>query len=252
MKTLLTVAALACATSFAAAGDVHPDVIFGSGNANGNFTVATNSGIELGLRAKRRYNSSGVPDGVTNFDGVDTYTFNPANGNAPANRAMWNFEWSVNTDVDGNSGTKLSGLTYAISLFKANADGTNPADAYTFDPINQAWTDNSIGDNTTGNGMGTEAAFADVITYQGLIANNNVAQNSWNYGFFNGAGTGPLEGMDPAALGTYIIRLTAFDASGLEVVSTDINVHVVPLPSAALAGLGMLGGIAGIRTLRRR
>ena len=28
--------------------------------------------------------------------------------------------------------------------------------------------------------------------------------------------------------------------------------YVVPLPPAALAGLGMLGGIAGVRTIRRR
>ena len=28
--------------------------------------------------------------------------------------------------------------------------------------------------------------------------------------------------------------------------------YVVPLPTAALAGLGLLGGIAGVRTIRRR
>jgi len=28
--------------------------------------------------------------------------------------------------------------------------------------------------------------------------------------------------------------------------------YVVPLPPAAFAGLGMLGGIAGFRTIRRR
>lgn len=32
----------------------------------------------------------------------------------------------------------------------------------------------------------------------------------------------------------------------------NFNINVVPLPAAALAGLGMLAGIAGVRTVRRR
>ena len=62
-----------------------------------------------------------------------------------------------------------------------------------------------------------------------------------------------LEDWDPNAAGTYIIRLTAFNAStGAEVLSNSINVHIVPLPPAAWAGLATLGAAFGVRKLRRR
>lgn len=250
MKTTLTVAALALGVSSAMAADVNPDVIFGSGNANGSFTVDTGSGVELGLRAKVRYNSSGSPENTFNWDGTDTYTFNPNNGNPAANRAMWNFEWSVNTDVEDTTGNNLNDFTYELSLFKVNADGTNIADALTFDPINATYADHAIGDNTTGNGDGVSAA--DATAYASMISSKNVAQNSWNYGFFNGSGFGVLEGIDPSAVGSYIIRLTAFDGYMMEVASTEITVNVVPVPTAAFAGLGLLGSLAGIRAIRRR
>lgn len=51
--------------------------------------------------------------------------------------------------------------------------------------------------------------------------------------------------------GTYIIRLTAFDGTDI-VASSEITVNVVPLPPAALAGLGLLGGLVGVRSIRRR
>ncbi len=258
MKTLLTTAVIAATTSLALAGDVNPDIIMGTGIGNGSFTIASASGIELGLRAKRRYNLAGVSDGVNNWDGVDTYTFNPANGNPPADRAMWNFEFSINSDVNGTTGNNLNDFNYQLSMFQVNADGTNPADALTWDIINGAdprhgFTiyDHSIGDNTTT--AATDSIAVSLADYANLIDNNNVAQNSWNYGFFNDPGTGILEGIDPAAVGSYIIRLTAFDKiTGLEIVSESITVNVVPLPTAAWAGLGMLGAFAGIRTIRRR
>jgi len=251
MKRTLIFAAIAAAATLANASDmVNPGVIFGSGNANGDFTIATGGGIELGLRAKRRYNSAGVPDGVTNYDGVDSYTFNPANGNPPANRAMWNFEFSINSDVAGTTGSNLAAFTYELAMFTVGADGTDINDALAFDPINTLYADHSIGDNSTTSA--TDSIATNATNYADLITNNNVAQNSWNYGFFNGAGSGALEGINPAAKGTYIVRLTAFDEAGLEIISTDIYVTVVPLPTAAFAGLGLLGLGAGVRTIRRR
>lgn len=259
MKTLLTAAVLAGATSLTLAADVNPDVIFGSGNANGSFTLASGSGIELGLRAKVRYNDFNAPENTFNFNGVDTYTMkagSPDGAPAPAwaqgDNARWNFEWSVNSDVNGTTGNNLNDFVYQIAMFKIGADGTNINDALAFDPINQLWADNSIGDNTTGNGLGTEAGSGDVVTYAGLIANNNVAQNSWNYGFFDGNPGDALENFDFNAQGTYIIRLTAFDLSGVEVATDSIYINVVPVPTAVFAGLGMLGALAGVRVVRRR
>lgn len=249
MKTFVATSAIALTAISALGGDVNPGVIFGSGNANGSFTIGTGGGIEIGLRAKTRYNSGGSPENTFNWDGGNTYTFNPNNGNPPADRAMWNFEWSINTDREGTTGNNLDDFTYELALFKVNADGTDPSDALIFDPINTLYADHSIGDNSTTSATDTVAG--DPLTYLSLISSNNVAQNSWNYGFFNGAGSGALDGIDPSLPGQYIIRLTAFDING-EVTSSEILVNVVPLPTAALAGLGLLGGLVGVRAIRRR
>lgn len=249
MKTLIATSVIALGTATALGGDVNPGVIFGSGNANGSFTLGSGSGVEIGLRAKTRYNSSGVPENTFNWDGGSTYTFDPADGNPPANRAMWNFEFSINTDVNDSSGNDLNDFVYELALFKVNADGSDLADALVFDPINTLYADHSIGDNLTT--AATDSIAGDPTAYATLISHNNVAQNSWNYGFFNGSGTGALEGIDPSLAGTYIIRLTALDGSDI-VASSEITVNVVPVPPAALAGLGLLGGLVGVRAIRRR
>ena len=246
---------IAAAAPVALADNVNPDVIFGSGNANGSFTVATGSNIEIGLRGKVRYNASGQPQNQFNQVGSsNTYRFNPSAGNAPGNRAVWNFEWSINTDLNGSgdSDRQLNDFYYNLELFKVNADGTNAADAVSFDLINQAYADHSIGDNSTGNGAGIEAPSGNIGLYQGLISNYNVAQNSWNYDFFD-AGGNALENWDPNELGTYIIRLSVISRStDLTLLSNSINIQVVPLPPAALAGLGLLGTLVGVRAARRR
>ncbi|WP_146204948.1 hypothetical protein [Meridianimarinicoccus roseus] len=41
-------------------GNVIPDVIFGSGNANGSFNGETRNTIEVGLRCKQRYPAANV------------------------------------------------------------------------------------------------------------------------------------------------------------------------------------------------
>jgi hypothetical protein len=256
---LITAMAIAAAAPAALADNVNPDVIFGSGNANGSFTIATGSNIEIGLRGKLRYNSAGLPENTFNQVGSsNTYRFDPADGNAPGNRAFWNFEWSINTDVSGSgsSGSQLNDFYYNLELFKLNADGSNPADAVSFDLINVAYADHSIGDNSTGNGAGTEAASGNIPQYQGLISSLNVAQNSWNYDFFDGVGGTALEDWNPNAAGTYLIRLTVFENNngtmGAALLSNEINIQVVPLPTAAWAGLGLLGTLAGVRAVRRR
>ena len=46
--------------------DITPDVIFGSGNANGSWTTERVSGLEIGLRAKLRFDASCAPDNIFN------------------------------------------------------------------------------------------------------------------------------------------------------------------------------------------
>jgi hypothetical protein len=53
--------------------DVTPDVIFGSGNANGFFTTGQKNDVEVGLRAKRRFPPENPTGAHSNADG--TYSF---------------------------------------------------------------------------------------------------------------------------------------------------------------------------------
>jgi len=233
-------------------GDVTPDVIFGSGNANGGFTIDQNNGVEIGLRGKLRFNDSNLPENTFNSNGDGTYTFQrgtPPTGfgfdpNSPTT-PVWNFEWSINTDFDGSSGFNLDDLTYSLSLDADPSAGTNFA---TFDPINLSFADHAIGDNNTANGGGAVASTD--VEYANLIANNIVAQNSWSYEFFNDSA--PLSGFDPFDVGTYDIALSAFDSTGNQVASSSIQINVVPVPGAAWAGMMLVGGLGGWRLMRRR
>lgn len=259
LRYLTAAAALALSAPFAVTGananNVTPNVIFGSGNANGSFTVDQSDGVELGLRGKLRFNDSNQPENTFNWDGGNTYTFEagtPPTGfgfaaNSPTT-PVWNFEWSINTDFMGSTGLNLDDLVYELSLDADPGAGTL---FDVFDPINQPFADHAIGDNTTGNGAGVVAG--DATTYSGLIANNNVAQNSWSYEFFNDPGT-QLAGFDPNVPGLYTIKLEAFDGNGASVAATSIDVKTVPVPGTALllaAALAALGAGLGSRRLGR-
>jgi len=229
--------------------DVTTNVIFGSGNANGSFTTDRQNGVELGLRAKLRFNSSNLPENTFNSNGTGGYNFDtgtPTLGSGfgfanDADTPIWNFEWSINTNFDGsNPGRNLDNLTYLLEL-DGNPDAVGTSFPVFFDPINQTFPDHAIGTNATGNGAGTEATSA--VDYTALIANNNLAQNSWNYIFFGAF-------IDPNAPGTYTINLSAFDGNSLlAATSIDVNVGVVPLPAALpLYGTGLaLMGFVGWR-----
>ncbi len=212
-------------------------VIFGSGNANGSFTVNQQNGIELGLRGKLRFDAANQPQNQFNSNGDGSYSFDagqPVGGgfgfapNSPST-AVWNFEWSINTDYTGGSGLLLDDLTYEIGIDFDPTIGTN---YLVFDPINQAIADHAIGTNGTGSGGGAVAATDS--EYTTLIAFNNLAQNSWNMEFFDSG----LYPFDANVDGTYEIYLAAFQ-DGVEVARTSITIHngaaaLVPEPSSTL------------------
>jgi len=236
--------------------DVTDNVIFGSGNANGAFTVDRSNAVELGLRGKLRFDAGNQPQNTFNSNGNGTYSFaagQPAGGGftfAPgsASTAIWNFEWSINSDFDNSAGRYLSGLNYELGIDFDPGSGTN---FLTFDPINQPSADHAIGTNSTGNGDGVKAS--DPANYVALIDNNNLAQNSWNMEFFDG---GPFL-FDANVDGTYDFYLSASDNTG-ELARVDIQLIVgagaagssdIPEPGMfALFGIG----IAGLGMMRRR
>lgn len=206
--------------------DVTPDVIFGSGNANGSFTVIRNNGVELGLRIKQRFPT---PSGTYNSNGDGTYTFPamhacPGFGFAPYPLCLatpvWNFEWSINTDYEGFTDAVLSDFSYELGM---DANPGKPADFTVFDPIAVSLVapgfDHAIGDNS---GFFSD----DPATYASNIGFYNVAQNSWNYEFFNNLGTS-LAFFDPSVPGTYDIYLRARSMiSNAEVATVSVRVIV--------------------------
>ncbi len=220
--------------------DVTPDIIFGSGNTNGSFTVDRANGIELGMRGKLRHNASGAPENTFNSNGDGTYSFDAgqAVGQDPGT-AIWSFEWSINVDYDNSTNFNLDDLTYQLGF---DSDASS-ATAFTFfDVINAPYYDHAIGDNSTGNGDGLKAPKDDSATYLSLIADNTVAQNSWKPSWF-------LNNFDPTVDGEYDFMLTAFNGQE-QLASTRIQVIAgagaadVPEPAgialflSALAGLG--------------
>ncbi len=233
--------------------DITPDVIFGSGNANGSWTVDREDGVELGLRAKLRFDAANSPQNIFNSQGNGNYVFQagqPVGGgfgfaSGSPSTAVWNFEWSINTDQDGTSDYDfLTDLTYELAIDFDPTAGTN---FLAFDPINipsPDFADHAIGNNATGNGGGTKAT--DRPSYLGLIGSNNVAQNSWNMEFFDSVSF-PF---DANVTGVYTIRLTAFDGA-TQVAQSQITVSSVPEPATWMVlGLG-LAGVALVRRKRR-
>lgn len=63
--------------------NVTSNAIFGSGNANGGFTVDRSNGVELGLRSKVSFNASNASENTFNSNDDGTYSFaagQPAGG----------------------------------------------------------------------------------------------------------------------------------------------------------------------------
>ncbi|MCB5226828.1 PEP-CTERM sorting domain-containing protein [Alishewanella sp. 16-MA] len=225
-------------------GNVTPEVIFGSGNTNGSFAGINDGFFELALRGKLRFNNSGAPENTFNYDGDKTYTFLTSDGVAPANRSLFNFEWSINVDPSSNGSLFLSQFTYLLQI---DFDPSAGVDYFAFDPINVPFLDHAFGDNTTGNGRGTKAVNA--VGYEILRSESNVAQNSWNLGFF------APTGFDVQTQGMYTITLSAFDQQNDRTASTSIDIIYgavpasVPEPSALML---MFGGLMGLGAVARR
>lgn len=222
---------LATGSVNALGADVTPGVVFGDGVTNGGFKVETAGALELGLRAKLRYDTSGDPQNTFPFDGVDTYTFDPADGNAPSGKAIWNFEWSIFTGMDGSK-DKLS--DYHFNLGVTAPDGATAS----INPTN---------------------LFLATLAPSGIFQPKNIAQGSQNVGFdlddasFLGLGNGPDWPLAAAeSKGTFTFSLTASKKDGTEVLSNNMNVNVIPVPAALplLGGVFAIFGVAGWRKRR--
>lgn len=239
--------------------DVTPNVIYGTGNANGGFTVDQENGVELGLRTHLRYDANGQPQNIYNSNGDGTYTFSA--GVAPMQTypvGVWSFDWSINTNYDGSSGyTALDDLTYTLTITSNNGT-TFYGDASGFDPVNginpksgYALWDNALGNNTTladaGISLDDSYTPGNLSSYTTAISTYNVAQNSWQPQWFS-------DNFNPNLPGMYYITLTASTRSNTpqQVASTSITVDVVPVPAATWLALPLLGVLGVVEWRRRR
>ena len=230
--------------------NVTGNVIYGTGNPNGNFAVETGaSGLEVGLRAKQRF-------GLVTGDNDNNGTYNQDAGFSSGTRAKWNFEFSIFT---GNDEISLGRYTYKLGIDYNPGVGTTFLE---FDPINGvdprsgfAFFTHSFGMSTTAHDAGVEAVgdANALANYAFLVSNNSLVQQSWNLDFYDN----PTNSFDANANGNYSIFLEAFDGAN-RVARTDITVIVgagagdVPEPgSLALAGLA-LAGLAAVGRRKAR
>lgn len=226
--------------------DASPNVIMGTGIANGNFTIArfkdrdTGAEGEIGLRAKFRsppsneFPSNGdgsysVETGRRDSDPTDWKYASP----------LWSYEWHINTDV-GCDADCLALDSYEYELF-VDSDPTFERRGVKIDPINDyngdprsasfCW-DHSLGNDSTDESGGVEAGYASrdcslgggdlqccTSDYSDWIGSQTVAQNSWQPNWFIG-------NFNPEAHGIYNVELRVFKKDSGRLAEVKIRVEV--------------------------
>jgi hypothetical protein len=175
------------------------EMYFGDGNlpTNYNISVDDKTDIELGLKIHYRQGDDITPtsvdaDGTAHYEvPAGTQVVDPAHGvsSANPNRAAWNFDFSVNTGLDGSTKT-LDNFDFRITI--TSGDGEQGVfDMNHLGPGNTPW-------GTLSGGFADEDG-----------SNPQLSQNSVNLGFnFLKAifGTDALDAGE-----TYDITLQAFD-----------------------------------------
>jgi hypothetical protein len=166
------------------------NLIVGSGipGTNFNITVDDKTDIELGLKIHYRNGPDIAP---TSIDADGTANYNAPAGLQTPTRALWNFDFSVNTGIDGSTKT-LDDFDFRIIV--ASGDGeVGVFDMQHVAPGNTPWLNSAGGGFTDDDGT----------------TNTQLSQNSVNLGF---AFMQAIFGADYANAGeTYDITLQAFD-----------------------------------------
>lgn len=218
--------------------DVTPDITFGSGNANGDFTIVRKGNIEIGIRGKTRYPTPKNPDGEASGQGLiaeNIYSF-PAGADASNGRQLWGFDWHINTNWQGAlDNVKFPDeYTYEIGF---DGDPSPETSFARFDPITPGLGgfDHSFDDND-GTGNSGETCTGNKREYKNCLATKNVVQQSWQYAYFRLLPK--LIFFDPAKDGNYVIYLRVLDVDpvcGKKYIVAENYIQVIVGGASALA-----------------
>jgi hypothetical protein len=200
----------------------------GSGIPASGFGLATNedAGIELGLQVIYRQGPT-VLTTDTYADGVLTYQVadgpqSTANGSQSnvANRAAWNFEFSVATGLNGET-TSLDDFTFKLLV---DVDPT-AATSYRTLVLEEETTPQGAGQSGfQWRDEGTNAVF--ISDDEGTA---NVTQNSHNYAFFPQLFMSGVYGPGDSFAGPafFDIQLQAFDSNDVLLAQNHISVQAI-------------------------
>lgn len=189
------------------AGDPQPGKMwFGTGNTATNFNIATlnNQDIELGLKIKFRSGPDIVP---TTVDGDGTAHYIAPAGLQTPSRAAWNFDYVVNTAVDGSTST-LSDFTFKMVITQTSPTNVVDTEVFTLNAATHTWLNETFTAGFAGDDFTPTYANPNSATVPAMLY-SQVAGNSVNLGFLASA-FGPV-GTSTLAGNEYDIQLQAFD-----------------------------------------
>jgi len=174
------------------------EMFFGDGNlpTNYNISVDAKTHIELGLKIHLRHGADILPTSVDS-DGTAHYQVPAGLEPGTTNRAAWNFDFSVNTGLDGSTKT-LDNFDFRIIVTSGDGE-TGTFDLNHLGPGNTPW-------GTLAGGFADEDG-----------SNPQLSQNSVNLGF--GFMTA-IFGADALNAGeTYDVTLQAFNSGNGNIVA---------------------------------
>jgi hypothetical protein len=211
----------------------NPSWYNGSGQPQGGFTVDSENGIEIGLRAVIRQGPQ--IDSSTNTYFVPSGPESTSNGSLANNatRAAWNYDFSIDLQPNGVGTLDFNDITALLTVTDLTTSQSGSVD-----PLSVAFAGDTVG---FGNPAGTTSSHDGSAT-----GSDYSAENSQNPIFSNF----PVAGYNFGNGDEYQFNLQITDNSTSQVLASDtIDVVVTPEPSTFIL-LG--GGCLALFLFRRR